>query len=70
MSAFPDTSESFKKLPAAFSGADNLIMPKYLPTRASGVTLPSRLEVLGNRDYKLMAVANPCSVGNSVLVRV
>jgi hypothetical protein len=68
ISAFEDGSGKYTALPAAFTGADGLVMPNYLATRASGVTLPSRLEVLGNRDYKLMSVVSAKSIGNSVLV--
>ncbi len=66
--AFPDTKETFQPLPKGFTGAENLQLPHYLRTRASGVTLPSRLEVLGNNEYKIASTLTAASIGNAVVV--
>ncbi len=57
---------NYDKLPAAFTGAEGLEMPNYLPVFSSGVTLPSRLETLGSREWKLFAATSGQDVGNSV----
>jgi hypothetical protein len=67
--AFPDTKETYAPLPKGFTGAENLQLPNYLRTRNSGVTLPSRLEVLGNNEYKIASTLSAASIGNAVVVR-
>ena len=63
---FPD-GNPYEPLPIdLFPGAADLEMARYTPTRSSGVTLPSKLEVLGNGEYKLMPLLNPVRLGNTV----
>ena len=64
-----DRSSTYEPLPLAFRGAKGLAMPSYLPFKTSGVTLPSRLDTLGNREFKLLAALRPFDVGNAVVVR-
>ncbi len=66
----PDLASTYGPLPDAFKGSKALVMPSYLPHKSSGVTLPSRLDTLGNRDFKFLAALTPMDVGNSVVVRL
>lgn len=58
----------YAPLPAAFGGAQNLVMPSYLAHRSSGVTLPSRLSSLGSTEFVSIAAMSALDVGNSVVV--
>ena len=71
-----DNAAEYMPLPAElFKGAKDLVMPSYLEDKASvlmcqfvlgmqGITLPSRLEMLGNRDYRILAAFHALDLGN------
>jgi hypothetical protein len=42
-------------------------MPPFLPKRASGITLPSRLATLGNQNYSAFSAVTAMDVGNAVV---
>jgi hypothetical protein len=60
-------AESYEKLPESFGGANNLTMPPYLPSRSSGVTLPSRLAGLGTTSFVVLAALRAFDIGHSVV---
>lgn len=62
-----DEQEMMLQLPREFKGAAKLIMPAYLTGPISNVTLPSRLDLLGRRGFRLLGALFPRRVGNSVL---
>jgi hypothetical protein len=62
-----DRAAEYAPLPAAFTGAKGLVMPPYLPQTASGVTLPSRLDLLGNQEYSILSVVESFQIGNAVV---
>jgi hypothetical protein len=55
------------QLPKEFGGAAKLTMPAYLTGPISNVTLPSRLDLLGRRGFKLLGALAPRRIGNAVL---
>jgi len=59
--------QSMRQLPKEFKGAANLVMPAYLTGPISNVTLPSRLDLLGRRGFRMLASVNPRRVGNAVV---
>jgi hypothetical protein len=50
------------------SGAHNLRMPPYLPSKSSGVTIPARLKMLGAMHFNVSAVLGAVNVGTAVVV--
>ena len=72
----PSASQSFLtsheqrqmlQLPKEFGGAAKLVMPNYITGTISNVTLPSRLDLLGRRGFKLLGALTPRRIGNAVL---
>ena len=55
------------QLPKQFAGANKLVMPAYLTGPISNVTLPSRLDLLGRRGFKLLGAIRPRRCGNAVM---
>ncbi len=65
--AIEDSSDSYEPLPSEFVGAKTLTMPAYLPRRTSGMTLPSRLDTLGNQEFGTFSAITSVNVGNAVV---
>jgi len=63
----PEEQSAMLQLPAQCTGAAKLVMPAYLTGQISNVTLPSRLDLLGRRGFKILGALFPRRVGNSVL---
>ena len=58
---------AMRPLPACCTGAAGMSIPPYITGSMSSVTLPSRLNVLGRREFNALSVLDLHHVGNSVL---
>lgn len=62
-----DEQKAMTQLPAEFTGAAKLVMPAYITGPISNVTLPSRLDLLGRRGFRILASFFPRRIGNAVV---